>query len=70
MAAENHVEFRKFICKYYGQVPIEENAKFSHNIKIENVLDGLDLSHTTIIDIKIGTSTLTLNCKNKESVPG
>ena len=51
-------DFKKFIPEYYG------TGDGENIIKIQNMLHNKNPNLVQIADLKIGTSTITENCKN------
>ena len=62
-------EFAKFIPCFYGEHPDQDGVlspKKAHKyVLIENIMHDMDLKRTSIIDIKLGTTTITLKSIGK-----
>jgi len=68
-AASNLVGFRQFIPMFYGgdeQVGSKESVTKQSSgciLKIENIMKDLRDDYLSVIDLKIGTSSITMRCR-------
>lgn len=63
-------EFRQFVPYYQGGFALTKTSHTEKDevlnrsvIHIENLTHGLDANYTSMMDIKIGTTNVTLKCK-------
>jgi len=53
--------FKSFMPEYFGK----EEGEDSPTVKISNLMYGKDQARVNIADLKLGTSTITANCRSE-----
>ena len=60
-ASTNLIAFRPFIPKFFSGYQSESSK--GAVITLENIMQGLSDDYLSIIDIKLGTSSITMRCR-------